>query len=160
MLEREIQHARKDDLRVIRLHNWYIPDAVIIDWKRRLVIALEVDIKRTYYNYLKEKDGSKKNHRDEFDLVRLVAVTERPKNSGKNRHYSLETYEKALALREEGYSYNQVGRLLGGIGGSQIYNWVKGKKTPLSVKRKRLLEAANIKVKDVFLDEIREELKV
>ncbi len=150
--------------KVIILNKRYTPDAIAIDWKNQRVIAVEVDNKRRYYQYLPAAaelkstatNGSHKHERGAFDETILYAPR-RGKGKGTwSRHFA-ETYDEALALRAEGLSYTQIAkRIGGGISTNTIWLWVTGRTTPLSIKRRELYETERIRVLDLTYEELQE----
>jgi hypothetical protein len=129
------QYQKFKDVKVIRLDCSYTPDAIVVDWEKRKVTALEVETSRNTHYYLKGHytRGKKKENRPDFDDVTLVMV-------GRSRR-TVKEFNAVAKLRKAQLSLRKISEKTG-VSVDVIRDWVyRGRKPPFMRKRKRLEEA-------------------
>jgi hypothetical protein len=136
------QYAAKGH-RVVRLDRSYTPDAVIIDWARRKVVALEIEIGRgTGLYFRKGNKQSQKTNRAQFDNVIVVYPTHHARTT--------DEYMAVQKLRKSRLPLKTISEKTG-VPIDTIRDWLYRGRKPYHLQRTKILQNAGITLEQVSL---------
>ena len=144
LLRHKSDEYKAKGFRVIRLDHSYTPDAVMIDWVSKKVVALEIEIGRGTCLYLRKYKGkqSKKTNRSEFDNVIVVYPTHHARTS--------EEYMRVQKLRELRLPLKTISEKTG-VPKDTIGDWLYRGRKPYHLKRTEILQKSGITLEQVSL---------
>jgi len=128
LLRAGIKAMEDQGFRVIRLDRRIIPDAIAV--KEKEIIALEADTNPTNIWLTKRRFDKGSQYDAEIIITKPYS----------SQYHKAETYYRVLELHQEGkYSYREIRRKvmqelqLKSLSVSIIYDWIKGRKKPLTL---------------------------
>lgn len=130
LLRKEL--AKQLNKTVIKLHKSYTPDAILIDWEKRQIIAVEAETRSHYYKkYLDGEGETKKDskERKKFDkVILLLPIAER-----QFKRYL--AYSKVMKLKESFIDREKIGKRFE-VSRETVHGWFSEKNKPWAVRLK------------------------